>query len=504
MTENDKQLDTRLSWWILVANTVAFAVCFAAWMINGVLVTFLLENGLFSWSRTQAGLLIGIPVLTGAVMRLPVGVLCDFFGGRIIFTLIMLVSAVPMFLLSFASSYFEFALAGLGFGLAGASFAAGVAYSSVWFSKQRIGTALGIFGVGNAGAAATALLAPVMLTYLTSDNLENWRRLPLFYAGLLVVTGVAYWFATRSRKVEAGGPSGLRQRLQPLTHLRVWRFGLYYGFFFGGYVALAQWLIPYYVNVYTMTIGMAGFLTMLFSLPASVVRAAGGWMSDRWGARAVMYGTLTFSILLSVFLFPAAMVLHTPGKGIVATESAVIEQVESTRIRLADGTEYKLLEKKPGQLLDFTHDGHLILPSTTQWQEPVVEPGQSVKKGQLLARGTTRVFFQANQWVFTVLVLLLGCAMGIGMAAVYKHIPAYFPTQVGVVGGIVGVMGGLGGFVLPIVFGALLEWTGLWTTCWMLLALIAAICLIWMHGVIRGMMNRQVPDLMRRFEVSEK
>ena len=112
---------------ILTLNTVAFTVCFAAWMINGVLVTFLVENGIFDWNAAQVGVLIGIPVLTGSIMRLPLGILTDKYGGRPVFALLMLLSAIPMFLLSRANSYNEYMLYSLGFGLTGASFAVGIA-----------------------------------------------------------------------------------------------------------------------------------------------------------------------------------------------------------------------------------------------------------------------------------------------------------------------------------------------------------------------------------------
>ena len=145
---------------ILTLNTVAFTVCFAAWMLNGVLVTFLVDNGVFAWDAAQMGVLIGIPVLTGSIMRLPLGMLTDRYGGRPVYALLMLLSAVPMFLLSRADSYSDYLWSSLGFGLTGASFAVGIAFSSVWFSRERQGTALGIFGAGNAGAALTTLGAP--------------------------------------------------------------------------------------------------------------------------------------------------------------------------------------------------------------------------------------------------------------------------------------------------------------------------------------------------------
>lgn len=500
MTESTPaHADDRRANRILFVNTVAFGVCFAAWMMNGPLSAFLIESGTFAWNRSQIGLLIGVPVLTGAVMRLPVGILCDKYGGRIVYFLLMLVCAIPMLAVSWATRYEHFIIAGLGFGLAGASFAAGVAYTSVWFPRERVGTALGIFGMGNAGAAATSMLAPLLLQRFAELGPEGWRWLPRMYAALLVVTALLFWLTTHDRRA-APSELGLRERLAPLRRLRVWRFGLYYAFFFGGFVALSQWLIPYYVNVYTLSVVTAGWLAAIFSLPSSVIRAIGGWLSDRYGARRVMYGSLGAGVLFCVLLFPAAMVIHTPGEGVIAAEDARVVSVSPGEIVMSSGTRYSLRSRDANALLDFAVDRHLILPESTRWQDPVVEEGEEVRRGDLLAQGTTRIFFQANRWVFTAFAFLLGCSMGIGMAAVYTHIPTYFPTEVGVVGGLVGVFGGLGGFVLPIVFGALLEWTGLWTTCWLVLAAMSASLLVWMHLVIRRMMGAGAPDLMRQLE----
>jgi NNP family nitrate/nitrite transporter-like MFS transporter len=181
----------------------------------------------------------------------------------------------------------------------------------------------------------------------------------------------------------------------------------------------------------------------------------------------------------------------------------VVTSVSPREIQLSSGTIYLLKDKNPEKLLDFTVDRHLIWPTATQWQEPVVHEGQTVRKGDLLARGTTRIFFQANCRVFTLFLFLLACSMGFGMAAVYTHIPTYFPREVGVVGGLVGVLGGMGGFFFPIIFGVLLDWSGLWTTCWVSLFLVASVCLLWMHLVIRRMMLQGAPGLMRRVERPE-
>ena len=142
----------------------------------------------------------------------------------------------------------------------------------------------------------------------------------------------------------------------------------------------------------------------------------------------------------------------------------------------------------------------MVWPAWNSWHEPAVKPGEAVVRKQLLARGVTHVYFQANRNIFTGLALLLAMFMGIGMAAVYKYIPTYFPADVGVVGGLVGVIGGLGGFVFPIVFGTLVGASGIWTTCWILLFGLSVTCLVWMHRVVTGMMSDSLPRLSREME----
>ncbi len=496
---------------VLVMNTLAFTVCFAAWVMNGVLVTFLVDHRVYPWDKAQMGILIGAPVLTGALMRLPIGILTDKFGGRVVFTSLMLVSAIPLYLVSAADRYSQFILASLGFGLCGASFAVGVAYTSIWFRKEQQGTVLGVFGMGNAGAAFTSIAAPVVLRRITKEAayLEGWRTLPKLYASLLVVTAVLFWLLTVSRKANQAETLRLRQRLAPLTSVRVWRFGLYYFLFFGSFVALSQWLIPYYVNAYFLSIGTAGLLAAIFSLPSGVTRAFGGWLSDKCGARTVMYGTLGGSLILLILLFPPRMEVQSPGQGVLADRPGTVLAVSpesivvgEERYRLARPLEQHDVRVRLGIQGENTSQGVIFFPTASFWQEPAVQAGDRVSRGQLLARGVTRVYFQANVWVFTGLVLLLGVMMGMGSAAVFKHIATYFPGSVGVVGGLVGVIGGLGGFFNPILFGYLLQATGIWTTCWMFLAVVSLACLVWMHLVVRRMMIRQAPDLVRHIETA--
>ncbi|MDE2026925.1 MAG: MFS transporter [Candidatus Omnitrophica bacterium] len=467
---------------MLFLNTLAFVVCFASWMLNGVLVTFLSTNQVFSWGPVEIGWLMGIPVLTGAIARLPAGMLTDKFGGKPVFGSLLILSAVPMYLLSTANNFSSFALYSFGFGLTGASFAIGIAYSSLWYPKNLQGTVLGIFGAGNMGAALTTFFAPGLLNVFTNNgaNLEGWKTLPKCYAALLLGMGIIFLIFATNKKPLSHSKS-LVQMLKPLQNIRVWRFGLYYSLFFGCFVAFSQWLLNYYVSAYYLPLVTAGFLTTCFSLPTGAIRALGGWMSDRWGARSVLYAVLLLAILFSFLLIIPKMDIYSPGQGVVATNAGVVTAITSKEIVIGDKKYPYIL--KADQLENFD-DKLMAFPTKTVWQEPAVKEGQKVQRKQLLAKGITRIYFQANVWIFTLFVFVLGIVFGIGSAAVYKHIPTYFPEEVGVVGGMVGVLGALGGFFCPLIFGYLLEYTGLWTSCWMLTFALSVLCLLWMHYVI--------------------
>lgn len=483
-------------------NTLAFTVCFAVWTMYGVLITFLVDNRFLVIDKAQVGWLIGIPVLTGSIMRLPVGLLSDRIGGKPVYIGVMLFAAISLFVTSQVSTFAGFLICGLLFGMSGAAFAVGIAYTSLFFSKERQGTALGVFGMGNAGSAVTTLAAPTMLKAFTQNgqNIEGWRMLPIVYGCALLLMTLIFALTTTNRKVEGAAQRTIGQMLTPLRDVRVWRFGLYYFLVFGAFVALAQWLVPYYLNVYAMPLAMAGVLASIFSLPSGVIRALGGWASDKFGARSTMYWVLSTCAVFFLLLTAPRMEIQSPGEGIMADRAGKVVSVTPQQVVVtttaAGKTDSKSYPLKAQVALDenLTKEGVVVLPTFRSWQEPAVQVGAEVKKKEILARGTTHVFFQANVWVFTFLVFLAGIMMGVGKAAVYKHIPEYFPHDVGVVGGIVGVIGGLGGFVCPILFGYLLKATGLWTSCWFFLALLAIGCLIWMHLVIlrmtRGMTSK--------------
>lgn len=404
----------------LAISTLAFTVCFAVWTIFSIIgVRIKQELGL---SETQFGLLIGTPILTGSLVRIVLGVWTDRFGGRLVYTATMLAAAIATFLLAFAQTYTQMLIAALGVGLAGGSFAVGVAYVSRFFPAGKQGTALGIFGVGNVGAAVTKFLAPFVLLA------GGWQDVALIWAACLGFMAFIFWFASeddpiiRQRRIHGGQPKNFWNEFAPLSNVQVWRFGLYYFFSFGAFVALALWLPRYLIGVYGFDIVTAGMIGAAYSIPASIFRAYGGVLSDRIGARTVMYSTFSVSAI-------ATLILSLP------TADYVVHGIS----------------------------------------------------------GPMSFHFEVGPVAFMVVAFVLGFFMSLGKAAVYKHIPAYYPDNVGAVGGLVGMIGGLGGFILPIAFGALNDLTGLWSSCFMLLFALVVASLVWMHLSIRKM-SRESAD----------
>lgn len=472
---------------MLFLNTLAFAVCFACWTLNGVLVTFLVDQEIFNWSVVQIGWLLGIPVLTGSLMRLPMGILTDKYGGRVVYSALLILASIPLFLLPLAANFWMFALLSFMFGMVGTSFAVGVAYTSLWYPKEWQGRALGIFGMGTAGASITPFLAPSMLQYFSESDPENgWKYLPVIYGSVLLLMGIVFIIFSKTKKIEAK-PKSVKELLQPLKQVRVWRFGTYYFLLFGSFVSFSQWLLPNFMNVYQTTLILGGLFTTCFSLPAGVIRAFGGYLSDKFGARKVMYWVLSSSVVLSFLLLFPKMNITTSGNGMMAGKAGVVTQVTKEKIVVGD-KEYLVTPKDA----NIVHSQ--FFPSKSTWQEVVVAENQKVQKKELIASGITQIHFEANMWIYLILVILIGACWGIGSAAVYKHIPEYFPNQVGVIGGMVGMIGGLGGFIGPIVFGYLLAFTGFWTSSWLFIFALSLVCLIWMHRVIVKVTREKLPE----------
>ena len=401
---------TRALW----ASTAAFTVCFAVWTIFSIIGLGVKEE--LRLSETEFGLLIGTPILTGSLTRVFLGVWADQIGGRRVFAGVMVLAAIATVLTSYADTYVELLIAALGVGIAGGAFSVGVTYVSKFFPPERQGTALGIFGAGNVGAAITKFLAPFVMVAM------GWQGVAQIWAAGLVVMAVLFLFLTpedpesAARRREGRKAAGMASQLKVLRNVQVWRFALYYFFVFGAFVALALWLPRYLIGVYGLDIKTAGMLAAFYSVPASLFRIYGGKLSDRYGARAVMYVTLGVSVFCTFLL---------------------------------------------------------SYPPTTYIVESIHGP----------------ITFRTSMGLlpFLMTIFVLGFFMSLGKAAVFKHIPVYYPHHVGAVGGLVGMIGGLGGFVLPLAFGVLNDLTGVWTSCFALLFLLVGTALVWMHLAIQQM-----------------
>ena len=284
----------------LSASTVAFTACFAVWTIFSIIgLQIRTDLGL---NDTQFGLLVATPILTGSISRIFFGIWADQYGGRIVYVTVMIAAAFATFLLSNTDTYILMLLAALGVGLAGGSFAVGVSYVSKWYPKEKQGTALGIFGVGNVGAAMTSFGAPFVLVAF------GWEMVAQAWAAGLITIAALFWFTTeddpefRARKECGEKSKGIMEQLKPLRHVQVWRFSLYYFFVFGAFVSLALWLPRYFIGVYGLDIKTAGILTSFFTVPAALVRAYGGFLSDKYGARAIMYLAFGISVVCTFML----------------------------------------------------------------------------------------------------------------------------------------------------------------------------------------------------------
>jgi NNP family nitrate/nitrite transporter-like MFS transporter len=388
---------------VLMVSTLAFTVCFMVWMMFGVIgIPIKKALGL---NATEFGLLTATPVLTGSLIRVPLGIWTDKYGGRIVMALLMALTVPAIWLMSYATAYWHFLAIGLFVGLAGGSFSVGTPYVARWFPKKQQGFAMGVYGAGNSGAAVNKFVAPALV------GAFGWAMVPQVYAAIMLGTVVLFWLFSYSDPTHLV-PSHIKfsDQLKSLKDPKVMKYCQYYSIVFGGYVALSLWMVQYYVGEFGLDIRSAALLAACFSLPGGVLRAAGGWMSDKWGAHSVTWWVLWVSwICLFLLSYPQT---------------------------------------------DFTI-------ATTS--------------------GPKTFHIGLNIYAFTTLMFILGIAFAFGKASVFKYISNDYSDNIGTISGIVGLAGGLGGFVLPIMFGALMDLTGIRSSAFMLMYGVVWVSLIWMY-----------------------
>ena len=388
---------------VLFSSTLSFTVCFMIWMMLAVVgIPVKQQLGL---SETEFGILAATPVLSGSLIRVPLGIWTDRYGGRIVLFCLMIACVPAIFLMQYADAFWQFLVIGLVMGLAGGSFSVGTPYVARWFPKEQQGFAMGVFGAGNAGSAVNKFVAPALIAYGT------WHLVPSVYAAIMLGTAILFWFTSYDDpKHRVSGSVTLGQQLALLKDPGVLRYSQYYSVVFGGYVALALWMTKYYVGEYGLSLQTAAFLAACFSLPGGVLRAFGGYLSDKFGAYKVTWAVMWVCwVCFFLLSYPQTeLVIHTK-------------------------------------------------------------------------TGVMNVSIGLNVVVFTILMFTVGVATAVGKASVFKFVADDYPDNIGAVSGIVGLAGGLGGFLLPIMFGMLEDWTGIRSTSFMLLYGTVCVSLIWMH-----------------------
>ena len=395
--------NSRKAWSVLIVSTLAFTVCFMVWMMFGVIGIPIKK--MLNLNATEFGLLTATPVLTGSLIRVPLGIWTDKYGGRIVMAVLMAITVPAIWLMSYATEYWHFITIGLFVGLAGGSFSVGTPYVARWFPKSRQGTAMGVYGAGNSGAAVNKFVAPVLLVAF------GWAMVPQVYAIIMLGTLVLFWMFSFSDPAHlVSSKTSFREQLKALKDPKVLKYCQYYSIVFGGYVALSLWMVQYYVGEYGLDIRAAALLAACFSLPGGVLRAVGGVLSDKYGAHSVTWWVMWVSwICLFLLSYPQA---------------------------------------------DFT---------------------------LLTTNGPSTFHIGLNVYAFTGLMAILGVAFAFGKASVFKYISDDYSHNIGAISGIVGLAGGLGGFVLPVLFGVLMDLTGIRSSAFMLMYGVVWVSLIWMY-----------------------
>jgi NNP family nitrate/nitrite transporter-like MFS transporter len=370
----------------LALATLAFTVCFYGWSLLGPLAPDIQED--LGLSDLQTSVMTAIPVLLGSVMRIPLGWLTDRYGGRRVFTALMVFIPLPLIGEAvFHDSLTPIIVFGFLLGFAGAAFAVGVPFINRWYPVERQGVALGIYGMGMGGTVLAGLTAPAIA--------DAWGLSAPFWiaTGLIAVMAVVFYALARDAPAppSSGPAAGMFSSLSVFRSSgRAWALTLFYFLTFGGFVAMFLYLPKLLTGVHDLTKSDAGARAAGFALLAVVGRPLGGWLSDRIGAARVLLASFVVVLV-----------------------------------------------------------GALVLAATYEHMAPL-----------------------------TVACLVMALFLGLGMGAVFKLVPDWFPDHVGAVTGVVGAAGGLGGFFPPLVMGAVKSATGGYGLGFVLMALVAAVCLL--------------------------
>jgi MFS transporter, NNP family, nitrate/nitrite transporter len=288
----------------LVLATGAFAICFAVFGSVSAMMPILKKN--LSLGPVQVSVALAVPVLLGSLGRIPLGMLTDRYGGRLIFSVVMVSSIIPALMMGFVADYWQLIACGFFIGVALASFSVGVGFVSGWYPPEKQGLALGVYGAGNIGQSLAAFGSPLLAAAL-GFRWGFWT-----FGVLLVIWLAFFWINARNAPRRAPAKS-FGDVIKPLLSANSLVLSLYYFLTFGGFVAMAIYLPTFLTEIFKLTPGDAGFRTAGFVVLATVMRPVGGMLADRISGRKILLWVFPVTAAMAVFLACPIMVTFTIG-----------------------------------------------------------------------------------------------------------------------------------------------------------------------------------------------
>ena len=259
----------------LFAAFLYFAFSCCIWVLNGAMAPFISET--FNLSPAQKGLMLSIPIIAGALMRFPLGLLSQYIGRKNATLVEMALIAVAMlFGFFFVQTFNDLLAMGVLLGIAGASFGVALSLGSGSFPPRHKGLAMGLVGAGNIGTAVSVLIAPPLAQAFGWTAVYGLAALAISIPMVVMVV-----FAKEPPDLDKHAT--FKQHIACLYEKDGWAFSLIYAVTFGGFIGLATFLPTYYYDQFAVSKVQAGQLTMLAAFMGAALRVFGGWISDRLG-----------------------------------------------------------------------------------------------------------------------------------------------------------------------------------------------------------------------------
>lgn len=269
----------------LLSSFLYFDISFMIWVILGATGTFIVED--LGLTPAQKGMMVGIPVLGGALLRIPMGLLADRFGGKKMGMIGMILTSIPLFWgWLFADTLTHIYALGLLLGIAGASFAVALPLASRWYPKEHQGLAMGIAGAGNSGTVLAMLFGPRLAEAHGWNSVFGLALIPLIVAFIVFIL-----FAKECPT--AVKPTKMSEYTRVMKMKETWLFSFFYSLSFGGFVGMTSYLTLFFFDQYGVDKVTAGDFVTLVVFAGSFVRPIGGYLADKYGGMKLLVWLFT-------------------------------------------------------------------------------------------------------------------------------------------------------------------------------------------------------------------